>query len=43
MTDWAEILRAVEAGGNFTPDFIAWLRSLVAYINALEARIEALE
>lgn len=43
MNDWAEILRMAEASGTATPDFMAWLRALVAYVNALEARIAELE
>ena len=43
MNDWANILRMAEAGGQATPEFLAWLRALVAYVNALEARIAVLE
>lgn len=43
MTDWADILRMASESGTATPEFTAFLQALVAYINALEARIEALE
>lgn len=43
MNDWADILRWAEADGKVSQDALIWLRVLVAYINALEARIAALE
>lgn len=38
-----EFRSLVNADGTPTPEFVQWLADLAAYINALEARIAALE
>lgn len=43
MNDWPDIERFIGPDGRLTLEGLAWIRALVAYINALEARIAALE
>ncbi len=38
-----EATPAVAAGGRLTPELIRWIAALLAHIDALEARIKALE
>jgi hypothetical protein len=43
LNDWAEIERFIMSDGKVTPEALVWLRALVAYVKALEARIAVLE
>lgn len=43
LPDPQQALKLTDAAGRLTPDGWMYIRSLIAYIRALEARIEALE